>query len=86
MRIPPNTHPIARLRNILLTVVSLLTVWMLLCLTSCATPGVVETAVHPTSDRGAMNLHEAVMRHAPIVPIPLTRPSVLMHSRFQLRV
>ncbi len=86
MRIPPNPHPIARLRNILLTVVSLLTVWMLLCLTSCAPPGVVETAVHPTSDRGAMNLREAITRLAPIAPIPLARPLAPVHSRFQLRV
>jgi len=86
MRIPPNTHPVGRLRNILLAVASLLTIWMLLCLTSCATLAVTETAVHPTSDRGAMDLREAITRLAPIAPIPLARPPVPMHSQFQLWV
>jgi len=86
MRIPPNTHPIARLRNILLTAASRLTIWMLLCLTSGATPGVTQAAVLPTADRGAMNLREAIMRLAPIAPIPLARLLVPVHSRFQSRV
>jgi hypothetical protein len=73
MRIPPDTHPIARLRNILLTVASLLTIWLLLCLTSSATPAVTESAAHPRPDRGAMNLREAIPRLAPIAPIPLAR-------------
>jgi hypothetical protein len=86
MRIPPNTHPIARLRNILLTVASLLTIWMLLCLTSCAPPVATKVATSLTSDQGAMDLREAITRLAPIAPIPLARPLVPLHGRFQLRV
>ena len=86
MRIPPNTHPIARLRNILLTIASLLTIWMLLCLTSCAPPVATKVATSLTSDRGAMHSREVVMRLAPMHPIPLAKPLAPMHSRFQLRV
>jgi hypothetical protein len=86
MRIPPNPRPIARLCNILLTVASLLTIWMLLCLTSCAPPLATKVATSPTSDRGAMHSREVVMRLAPTHPIPLAKPLAPMHSRFQLWV
>ena len=83
MRIPPNRHPIARLRNILLTVASLLTIWLLLCLTSSATPTVTESAAHPRPDRGAMNLREAIRASR---RLPRSRSLAPMRSRFQLRV
>ncbi len=38
MRIPPNPHPVIRIRNTLLTAASLIIVWMLLGLTSCTMP------------------------------------------------
>ena len=59
MRISPNRHPIARLRNILMTVASLLTIWLLLCLTSCATPAVTDSGTSETGSRR----HESPRSH-----------------------
>ena len=36
MRIPPNTHPVIRIRNTVVTIAALLTIWSVLNLAACA--------------------------------------------------
>ncbi len=92
MRIPPNHHPVIRLRNTLLTATSLFALWVLLCLASCGLPPAVATRQRlPVPDRlaatpGPHGLRESVTRFAPMGPIPLSKPFAPMHATTRLWV
>lgn len=92
MRIPPNHHPVIRLRNTLLTATSLFALWVLLCLASCALRPAVTTRLRPpvpgrlATTPGPHGLRERVTRFAPIGPIPLSKPFAPMHANTRLWV
>ncbi len=88
MRIPPNPHPIARIRNTLLTALSLTAFWLLLSLASCANPraGLPGSAPWPrAASAAAPGPHPAVSMFAPTGPIPLAEPFVRMHAKLSTR-